>query len=171
MKKLAFIFFAVLSFVQLKAQERSLKAVSAGVEIPIPTGGVFTIGIGASGRIEIPLSAHVGLLLTGGIDQIYYKKGIVYALDLPSGAETFVPLKGGIRYFLGPNFFVDGEVGNTIETGYNRRNLFTFAIGPGFTAPITGTKSAIEVGFRYENWSDHDLRFTAFRVAYRFAWR
>ena len=161
----------VLAVFQLKAQERSLKAVSAGVEIPIPTGGVYTIGIGASGKIEIPITAHVGFTLTGGISQIYYKNGLVEALNLPSSANTFIPLKGGIRYFLGPNFYVDGEMGNTIETGYMRRNLFTFAVGPGFTAPIARTKSAIDVGFRYENWSDHELRFTAFRVAYRFGWR
>lgn len=170
MKYLGLLLFALCLTICAKAQERDLKAFGLGVEIPIPTQSVYSIGIGASGKLEIPLTGNLGLTVTSGITEMYYKSGLVYALDVPS-TDTFVPLKGGLRYFLGPGVYAEGEMGNTFEIEHDKRDLFTYAIGPGFVAPINGGKNGIDVSFRYESWSNHELRLTAFRVAYRFGWR
>lgn len=65
--------------------------------------------------------------------------------------------------------YLEGEMGDVMETNGDKRNLFAFSIGPGFLIRING-KPNLDLGFRYENWSKHTLQQTAIRLAYRIGW-
>ncbi|MDB5154968.1 MAG: hypothetical protein JWR54_3719, partial [Mucilaginibacter sp.] len=56
MKKLI-ILISVLSAFQAQAQTTITKAISTGFELAIPSNGVYNIGIGASAKGELPISA------------------------------------------------------------------------------------------------------------------
>jgi hypothetical protein len=165
MKKLLFV---LLIFACLKSPAQTTditKAISTGFELAIPSNGVYSIGTGASAKIELPLSSPVSFTLTGGFTSMFYKSNLFNSARTP-GAAIFIPLKAGLRYFFNQGIFAEGEAGTAIETNYDKRSNFAFSIGPGFMIPA-GDKNMVDVSFRYESWSNQ-LRQTGLRIAYRF---
>ncbi|GAB3919115.1 hypothetical protein [Mucilaginibacter boryungensis] len=169
MKKL-FLLLVLLSgaVINASAQENSRTAFSIGPEMNLPSNSVYTFGYGGSAKIELPIVNRVGLSLTGGYTEMHYKSGLIGAFG-PQPPSKFIPLKAGIQYIAGGGLYLEGEMGDVIETTGNKANLFTFSIGPGFLFRIT-PKQAIELGFRYEKWSKNVLTQTGIRVAYRLGW-
>lgn len=163
---LLFLFtFLVVSI--SRAQDRSPVAISAGFELGLPSQSIYSVGLGGSLKIEVPLSGKFAVTATGGITSMTYKSAFVANFNT-HGSDTFVPLKGGVKYYLGPNFYAEGELGAAIETEHEKRSLFAYSIGPGFLLPLGNGKTGIDFSFRYESWSQHDLRQTGIRVAYKF---
>lgn len=156
------------AFATANAQENSRTAFSIGPELNFPSNSVYTIGYGASAKIELPIVNRIGLSLTGGYTSMHYKSALINAFG-PQAPSEFVPLKAGIQYIAGGGLYLEGEMGDVIETTGNKANLFTFSIGPGFLFRLT-PKQAIELGFRYEKWSKNVLTQTGIRVAYRLGW-
>lgn len=144
------------------------KAFSAGLDLGIPSNSIYTIGLGATGKVEIPVVSPVSLIITGGYAIFFYKGNLYESSRTPSPA-TFIPLKAGVKYNFNGGAYIEGELGTSIETNYLKQNLFAFSIGPGFTIPLNNNRG-IDIGFRYENWSNHQLRQTAITVAYRLGW-
>jgi hypothetical protein len=178
MKKLL-LFLLVLTGIGLTAKAQLIEdsaygsehkfAFSIGPELAIPAHSVYNIGYGASAKAEVPIAGRFGLTVTGGYSMLHYKSGIIGSFGTqPTG--NFIPLKIGTRYSLGPGAFFEGEVGDVIETqtnfGSTRRNLFAFSLGPVFLIRLSN-KQNIDLGFRYESWSQQTLQQTAIRVAYR----
>ncbi|MEO7212866.1 hypothetical protein [Mucilaginibacter sp.] len=167
MKKLLPLLFLFLYCVA-HGQTSPKKAFSAGLDLAIPTNSIYSIGFGGSGKAEVPIAGPVSLTVTAGYTSLYFKRSLIGSNKSqdPSG---FVPLKAGVKYYLSDGFYVEGELGTAIETNYNKDKLFAFAIGPGFLLPLNKS-SAIDLGFRYENWGSGRIRQTGIRVAYRFDW-
>lgn len=162
------VFIAQFAAAQSRFDFTNHFAVDPGFELGIPSQSVYSVGLGGSLKFEIPVAGHFSAALTGGISSFSYKSGLRNSFDNVPGSDTFVPLKAGVRYFAAPGFYLDGELGETFQTTNDQRGLFAFALGPGFLVPVAHGKSGVDIGFRYESWSDHQLRQTAVRVGYRF---
>ena len=144
------------------------KAFSVGLDLAIPTNSIYSVGFGGSGKAEVPVAGAASITVTAGFTSLYYKSS-VFGNTKSAAPATFIPLKAGVKYYLGEAFYIEGEAGNAIATNYGKDKLFAFALGPGFLANA-GKNSAIDIGFRYENWGSGRIRQTGIRVAYRFAW-
>jgi hypothetical protein len=143
----------------------AVTAFSAGLELGIPSMGVYSIGLGISGKAEFPVAAPVALTVTAGYSTFFYKSNLFQSSLTPANAG-FIPLKAGVKYYFGQGVYAEGELGTVIETNYLKQDLFAFSLGPGFAIPTNGGHS-IDLGIRYESWSDHSVRQTAIRIAYR----
>ncbi|MBS1528360.1 MAG: hypothetical protein JST19_22125 [Bacteroidetes bacterium] len=167
MKYISLFVVLILSAITVRAQgpAETKAAFSTGFELAIPSAGVFSIGTGASAKMEIPVVRPLSLSLTAGITPMFYKSNLFGNSRTP-GAAVFVPLKAGLKYYFAKSVYAEGEAGTAIETNYNKASVFAFSIGPGFIASIND-KSAVDIGFRYEDWAG-EVRQTAIRVAYRF---
>lgn len=167
MKKLLLLILTIYT-ISANAQTTvpTTQAVSLGFELAAPSNSVYTIGTGASAKFDIPIVSPVSLTLTGGFTAMYYKSNLFNSSRTP-GAAGFLPLKAGVKYYLGQNFYAEGEAGTAIETNYDKHSSFAFSLGPGFIIPMNNEKQGIDIGFRYESWSNQ-LRQTGIRIAYRF---
>ena len=167
MKRYLFIisvFFTISSHAQITTPTTT--AISLGFELAAPSNSIYTIGTGVSAKFELPVVSPLSLTLTGGFTAMYYKSNLFNSSRTP-GAAGFLPLKAGLKYYLSKNFYAEGEAGTAIETNYDKRDAFAFSIGPGFIIPLSNEKQGIDIGFRYESWSNQ-LRQTGIRIAYRF---
>jgi len=163
---ITFIFFALHASAQYNTPIS--KAFSAGFELGIPANGIYTIGLGLSGKVEIPVASKICITITAGYTTFFYKSNLYNSSLTPSPAG-YVPLKAGMKYYFDQQLYIEGEVGTAIETNYLKQDLFAFSIGPGFIVPLND-KHNIDIGLRYENWSDHQVKQTAIRFAYRLGW-
>ncbi|TSD66057.1 porin family protein [Inquilinus sp. KBS0705] len=150
------------------AQTTVQKAFGVGLELGAPSNSIYTIGFGGSGKAEMPLSSSISLTFTAGYTSFYYKNTLIGSASkqTPGG---FIPLKAGLKYFFSQGVYVEAEGGDVIETNYDKHNLFTYAVGPGFVIPA-GKNAGIDLGFRYESWGRNRLKQTGIRAAYRFGW-
>jgi len=167
MKQLILITF-IFCTIKASAQDISpvAKAFSAGLELGIPSNSIYNIGLGFSGKAEIPVSNRMCITITAGYTTFFYKSNL-YHSSLTLAPAGFVPIKAGVKYYFNPGVYIEGELGTVIETNYLKHDPFAFSIGPGFLIPIN-EKHSFDLGVRYENWSDNSLRQTAVRFAYRF---
>jgi hypothetical protein len=166
MKRNLLIAFIFCSFnVSAQISRPLSNAFSAGLELGITSNSVYAIGLGASAKGEFPVSNRVCLTVTAGYSTFFYKSNL-FASSRTLSPAYFIPLKAGIKYYPNPNVYIEGELGTAIETNYLKQDLFAFSIGPGFVVPINNNRG-IDIGFRYEGWSDHQVRQTAIRFAYR----
>jgi hypothetical protein len=79
-----------------------------------------------------------------------------------------VPLKIGARYFLAENFYAGGELGAAIGTNSGSETSFIYTPHIGVEFPVAD-KSTIDLGARYEAWSNNGTsRFIGLRLAYNF---
>ncbi|MDB4919964.1 MAG: hypothetical protein JWQ54_1947 [Mucilaginibacter sp.] len=153
----------------VKAQDEPLKkAISLGAELGIPNASVYSIGVGISGKAEFPVSSKVAITATAAYSAFFYKSNLFNNSKTLTSAR-FIPLKAGVKYYLNPGVYFEGELGTAIETNYLKQDLFAFSLGPGFIIPIKG-KYGIDFGLRYEKWSNHQVQQTAIRFAHRFGW-
>ncbi len=167
MKRIILILL-LCSAIKASAQNnQNVKTVfNAGLELGIPQASIYTIGVGASAKLELPVSNKLCITGTAGYDAFFYK-GNLYQSSLTPSAAIFVPLKAGAKYYFNQGIYVEGELGTAIETNYLKQDLFAFSLGPGFIIPVNEAHG-IDFGLRYENWSNHQVKQTALRFAYRF---
>ncbi len=141
-------------------------AFSIAAELPLPSNSAYSIGVGISGKYELPIVAPVNLTFTGGFTAMFYKSNL-FNSSLTPGAAGFIPLKVGLRYFFNSGFNLEGEAGTVMGTNYGKQKSFVLAIGPSFVIPLNHNKRSIDIGFRYENWTQQ-FHQTGIRIAYRF---
>lgn len=168
---LAGSFFAA-AYAQTSGAVESRKAFSLGLEIGFPANSIYSIGVGASGKIELPIFAALHLTATAGYTSLYYKNSSVGS-NTSRQPGGFVPLKAGAKYYFSPGFYGEGELGTVIKTNDGSGSFFTYAPGVGFSFPITN-HGALDVGLRFEKWNANHgrsaLSQTGIRVAYKLGW-
>ncbi|MBS7566402.1 hypothetical protein KHS38_18480 [Mucilaginibacter sp. Bleaf8] len=173
MKKLLLIISACFWFGAAFAQSGDMAhvrpAVSLGPEVGFVQRSLYNTSYGAIAKLEIPVAATLSATLTGGIDFMHIKSFNFGQVRSTGGTDTYVPVRAGARYFLGPGFYGEGELGAAIQINGNHDKLFAYAIGPGFVTPLKsdGSASALDISFRYESWSRNRMQQVAIRVAYR----
>jgi len=164
MKKIIlFIILIAGIHINANAQDGKSFAISIGPELGFPSRSLYTIGGGGSVKAEVAISAKASITATAGYSSFGYKN-----LSGIKQSNNFVPLKAGLRYG-GGSAYLEGELGDAMETGANKRNLFAYSVGPGFIFKLNDMGS-IDLGFRYENWSKNTLQQIAIRAAFRVGW-
>ncbi|WP_460678987.1 hypothetical protein [Mucilaginibacter koreensis] len=147
-----------------------------GVEGFVPTGNlhdVSNVGIGGTARVQYGVNQNVALMLTAGYynafgKQVPYLNGVS---DVKYPSVGIVPVKAGIKGYLGSGFYLSGEVG----AGFETRDVYARPDGSKDTklilAPGLGYSfKHIDIGARYENFSGQNNNYgmAALRVAYGF---
>ncbi|MCO5949211.1 hypothetical protein [Mucilaginibacter flavidus] len=160
---------------------------SIGVDAGIPTGKLsdsYNWNIGGSVQADIPVAQNLFVTVNAGYNSIQGKKDLRFVT--PGGVITsdatsiqLLPVKAGLKYFLVPNFYVQGEAGaafalNKSDVGFDKSAAFIYAPQIGYQFQLGG-KNVIDAGVRYEgstkfvsSVSDSKVNFVGLRVAYGF---
>jgi len=137
-----------------------------GLEAGIPTGNASDVSnfeIGGTGRLEYGAGKDFSVMLTSG----YYNmigKAVPGSDGVKYPSLGMVPVKIGVKAFLAPSFYVDGEAGAGFDTSYENHTKLIFSPGIGYDAKTW------DIGLRYENYSGQNNSFglLGLRVAYDF---
>jgi hypothetical protein len=142
--------------------------ISAGGEVGAPSNTPYNVSYGAYAQAEVKVINHIGLTLTGEYMGYNFKSSLLAG---PNNQQhpSFIPLKAGIKYYAGPNFFFAGEVGSTVQTNTDIGNMFVYSLGFGFDIPLD-KHNDVEVGFSYQNYAQSQYQTTGLKVAYRVGW-
>ena len=179
--------FAILSLAAVAQKNFPQKTqFSIGADIGLPTSGIkdshsFMLGVSAQGAISLAkplqLTANIGFLN-------FFGKTVNYNLqDAPSYATSadlqVLPIKAGLRYFLEPNFYIQGDAGvaiilNRADLNYTHSSAFTYSPQMGVLL-AAGANNFIDLGLRYQATGKYDTAdpaskysFLGLRVAYGF---
>ncbi|MHA4894763.1 hypothetical protein ACXZ1K_08430 [Pedobacter sp. PWIIR3] len=165
----------ILGFSSVNAQTKDVamtgSKIGIGAEFAFPTGNfgdAFDLGYGGSLQFQTPIANKLNFIATGGYLNFTGK-------DIPGTGGTVkvadfgvVPLKVGARYFLTENFYAGGELGAAIGTSKGSETAFIYTPHIGVEFPVAD-KSTIDLGARYEAWSNNGTsRFVGLRLAYNF---
>lgn len=190
-KAIATVSFAVASlFASNAAKAQSATPANAwrfgiGIEGMAPTGNMHNIsnaGIGGTARLQYGINNTVAFTLTSGYYNFFGKENTAtYAngttiTKVTSKAVDFgiVPVKAGLKAYIGDGFYVAGEVGAGFETkdayrgltgDYNKKAT-KLILAPGVGYSWTN----VDFGVRYENFSgsNNNYGMVAARLAYGF---
>ncbi|WGQ11939.1 acyloxyacyl hydrolase [Pedobacter gandavensis] len=138
-----------------------------GAEFAFPVGnfGDFqNFGYGGSLNYQHPIAPNLNL--TGSAGYINFESKEILGTKFNSG---FIPVKAGARYFLAENFYINGELGASFATGSNNSGTaFVYSPGIGVEFPVSD-KSSVDLGGRYEGWSNNGTAsFFGIRAAFNF---
>jgi hypothetical protein len=184
--------FAGLSF-GAKAQTATTKTstssngiiLSIGVDAGLPTGSSFkdayNWNLGGSIQADIPvISNSLYVTVNAGYDNVFGKNNID-GTGIDATNIQLLPVKAGLKYFIVPHFYVQGEAGasfllNKTDLGADKTAAFVYAPQIGYQFPLGG-KSYLDAGVRYEgnssfynsSVSDVKFNFVGLRVAYAFS--
>ena len=154
---------------------------SIGVDAGIPTGKLsdsYNWNIGGSVQADLPVAQNLFVTVNAGYNSIQGKKNIAGS-GLDATNIQLLPVKAGLKYFVVPHFYVQGEAGaafalNKSDVGFDKSAAFVYAPQIGYQFPIGG-KNFIDAGVRYEastkfnsNIDDSKVNFFGLRVAYAF---
>jgi opacity protein-like surface antigen len=148
---------------------------SIGLEAGLPVGDagdVFSFGIGGAAKAEIPVASKAFATISAGYTSLSYSddiKKLFKALGAEADPEGFVPVKAGLKYFFGKNFYGAGELGASFGTAKGAETAFAWAPGIGISYPVS-SKNDIDAGVRYESWSKDggSIDQVGFHVALKF---
>lgn len=149
-KAILIILFLAIFFDEIKAQHYNI---AIGPEFNFPSGNssnVSTVGVGGALKAEIGLSSSFGLTANGGLVSFFGQK--YFGVRTPT--ETSVPLKAGFKYYSSPNFYLEGQVGANIPISGNADLGFIWSPGIGSYINLGNSKNKLDVGLRYEGWSN-----------------
>ncbi len=157
----------LFAFSNVKAQDKAMSGpkLGVGVEFGFPMGDfgdVSKFGVGGSLTYQHPIANKLNL--TGNAGYLSFKAKDEFG----GGTAGFIPVKAGLRYFLAENIFVGGELGAVFGTEDGAGTAFAYSPGVGVEFPVAD-KSTIELGGRYEGWSnDGTSSFIGLRLAWNF---
>jgi hypothetical protein len=190
-KAIATVSFAVASlFASNVVKAQSATPANAwrfgiGIEGMAPTGNMHNIsnaGLGGTARIQYGINNNLAFTLTSGYYNFFGKENTT---EFQSGTSVtrvtnkaidfgIVPVKAGLKAYIGDGFYVAGEVGAGFETkdaykgltgDYNKKaTKLILAPGVGYSW------SNVDFGVRYENFSGNNNNYgmVAARLAYGF---
>lgn len=164
MKKLLFTAALLAIIISAQAQKRSYQKVnfSLGIDAGLPTGGLsdtHTFMYGASLQLGVPVVTKLHFTASLGYNAFTGKNNTDLQLqDAPLYNYPnirSVPLKLGLKYYLEPNLYVQGEGGATfLPNGarlYNEATYaYLYAAQIGVELPA-GKSNFVNVGLRYES--------------------
>lgn len=137
--------------------------------------------LGGSVQADIPVASQLFVTVNAGYNNVFGKK------DLVANGKTYdaanlqlIPVKAGLKYFVIPNFYVQGEAGaafllNKKDRGYDKSTAFIYAPQIGVQFPVSANGNFIDAGIRYENstsfvtnLNSSKVQFLGLRLAYGF---
>jgi|GEM_PF-4675180 len=117
--------------------------VTLSPELLVPFDKPFNVGVGGILEAEWPVERKLGLTLATGVETLFPEQDWI-------DNYTFLPLKGGIKYYVDSRFFLLFNLGAAI--GFNDYgNDFLVGGGAGyrFTDRIDGAFRIEDAGFSY----------------------
>ncbi|WP_158288455.1 outer membrane beta-barrel protein [Mucilaginibacter psychrotolerans] len=189
MKILTTIIAVILLTFAAKAQTtRAAKAqFSIGIDAGIATAGIKetnSVMLGVSLQAGIPIAKELQFTIGTGFQNYFGKSLALNLQDAPSSYKTpsvqIVPLKAGLKYFLEPNFYIQGEAGaafllNKSAFSGDKSVAFTYAPQIGVLCPVNTNGNFIDIGIRYEatrkfnaDYENSRVSLVGLRVAYGF---
>ncbi|SDP99510.1 hypothetical protein SAMN05428975_5042 [Mucilaginibacter sp. OK268] len=157
---------------------------SIGVDAGIPLGNFkdnYKWNLGGSVQADIPvISNQLFVTVNAGYNNIFGKKDIGGVAGADVTNFQLIPVKAGLKYFVIPNFYVQGEAGaafllNKKDVGVNKSTAFVYAPQVGVQFPISANGNFIDAGIRYEATTKYatgvdqsKVSFLGIRVAYGF---
>ena len=155
---------------------------SIGVDAGIPTGNLsnsYNWNLGGSVQADIPVvSNQLFVTVNAGYDNIFGKKNLD-GTGIDATNIQLLPVKAGLKFFIVPNFYIQGEAGaafvlNKSDINANNSAAFIYAPQLGYQFQLGGN-NYIDAGVRYEastNLNSNDdnskVNFVGLRVAYGF---
>ncbi|MFD0749710.1 hypothetical protein ACFQZS_06125 [Mucilaginibacter calamicampi] len=176
-KSLSAVLVALTLFICVNAKAQSVPAskfrFGIGVEGLLPVGNtadVANFGLGLTPRLQYGLSDKVALTFTSGLYHFFPKTRTYPEYGYYPGAVSkyksdIIPIKVGVKYFVGGNFYIAGEVGAAFEVAERGQSKhFLWSPGIGYA-----TKKW-DIGARFENFSGNNYSdgIIGLRVAYGF---
>jgi hypothetical protein len=156
---------------------------SIGVDGGIPTGKLsdsYNFSIGGSLQADIPVVPNLFVTINAGYNSIQGKNNVnINGGNFSPANIQLLPAKAGLKYFIVPNFYIQGEAGaafllNKSDLGDDKSAAFIYAPQIGYQFHIGGN-SYIDAGVRYEASTkfnsmvdDSKVNFFGLRVAYGF---
>jgi len=148
-KLLASTFCLVSFFVSTMAQHAP--TIGIGPELGLPSGNfanVSGIGLGASLKIDVLVSANFALTLNGGFMNFFGKhNALQHVKDF-----AYVPVKAGLKYQLSESFYAEGQIGAGFPLNDGQKTLAVWSPGFGNVFKISG-RNRLDLGIRYEGWT------------------
>lgn len=170
---LAVITLFVCSNVNAQSVTPSKFRFGIGVDGLLPVGNstnTLNFGLGVTPRLQYGISDKFALTFTSGIYHFFPKTVTYPATGVFPGFTTkyksdIIPVKVGVKFFVGQNFYLSGETGAAFEVA-DGGGLVHFLWSPG----IGYATKKWDIGARYENFGGNGYSdgMTALRVAYGF---
>lgn len=129
MKKLLLSAAIVISIVSVNAQKTTGLSIAGNVGPATTTN--FTISFGADLQAAFPVGSGLDLTASAGYQNFTYK--ITFAPNnVVKGHLSFIPLLGGVKFFLSPKVFAEAKLGYSISTVSGGKGGFTYSPVLGF---------------------------------------
>lgn len=145
-------------------------------------GSSYKYGAGVSLRIDVPITKSVYVTASAGYNNFFASAGATnspYTIqNVPVPNFKTIPLKLGVKWFLFPTFYIQGEAGETILSNKSElyavsSTAFTWSPQFGLIFPLKNRRTYIDTGVRYEGVASFNNdafknNFWAVHVAYAF---
>ena len=172
----AILFFAGMLFsLCSSAQSTSYGKIGfdIGLELGAPTGNAHkylsNFEAGGTLRGQLGLSENLAVIVTSGYYNLFEKKMTANGITTQLPGVGIVPVKGGLKGFLGKGVYFTGEAGAGFETSVDgdtnqKDTKFILAGGLGYAM------KSLDIGIRYENFNGQGFNYglVGLRVAYSF---
>ncbi|WP_207495545.1 outer membrane beta-barrel protein [Aridibaculum aurantiacum] len=139
-----------------------------GLDVGVPTGDFNnTQKIGIGGTADFGYNVGTGTALTLTVGYISFSGDEVGTFKYP--AVNTIPIKAGVRYFVGPGLYLEPQLGYTSISTPNSNTSgtggFTYAAKAGYRI-----SNSLDLSARYEGISRNNanLNFLGFRLGYNF---
>ena len=139
-----------------------------GVDFGFPMasfGEDATYGLGGSLLYQQPAASNLNITVSVG----YLRFNGKQTIGTLKYRQSYIPVKGGAKYFLGQNFYGGAEIGAILPA--TSGNKIALAYGPnlGLEFPVSD-KGSIDFGVRYEGWlrTSGSESFVGLRAGYNF---
>lgn len=164
-------FFILGSAMQAHSQVNNRKTwnFSVGADVIYPENTfrkTHSWGYGGTIKGEYLFDKHISLIFSSGLYALTGKTSLLN----PNGKNVMgVPVKAGLRYYLG-DFYFGGDAGYLNQSGFESNNGFVYSFFIGDEI-ITNkrNKNSLDLSIRHEAWvTDRTRAFASIRLAYEF---
>ncbi|RZJ70963.1 MAG: hypothetical protein EOO47_23210, partial [Flavobacterium sp.] len=155
-----FIFLLFISL-SVKAQRNSI---GVGPSIHLPSGSssnISGIGFGGFVKAEIGLSPKFSLTVQGDLAHFVGKRVRVIGTSIQS--ITSVPVKAGLKYYTGEDFYLEGQLGAAFPIEGTKKTAFAWSPGIGTFVRNKNNSNYLDFGIRYEAWTSASVSATSGR--------
>lgn len=152
--------FILLFFIStgVKAQRSNI---GIGPSIYLPSGNssnISGIGIGGFLKAEVGLSPKFSLTAQGDLAHFIGKRVRVIGTSIQS--ITAVPVKAGLKYYTGEDFYLEGQLGAAIPVKGTNKTAFAWSPGIGTFVRNKNNSNYLDFGIRYEAWTSASVSAT-----------
>jgi len=152
----------------------AVNKLSVGADFAVPTGDlslISSIVYGGSVQGEFSVAKSLNLTASAGYLTFDYKNSLKNLFDqagLKMEKMGAIPVKAGAKYYFGKIFYGSAELGASFSTGETSATAFAYASSLGINLPLAH-KNALDLGVRYETWSNEGTSsFIGIRAAFAF---